>query len=327
MTQQLFENTHETLWRQLEVFLANPRNKDLPDDARASLPEHYRHVCHHLAIAKHRRYSPFLVDRLNAIVVGCHNLLYAGNARFRYQWLRFLVRDFPDACYQNRAYIRWATFLFCFPLFAMGLLCYFDAEMIYSVMPWDQVRNMESMYDPGNSVLGRERESSSDLMMFGFYIYNNIGIAFREFAGGILLGLFTILILIYNGVAIGAVAGHLTQLGYLETFYPFVIGHGAFELTGIVLSAAAGMRIGVSLISPGNLSRWASLRQASKSAVQVLLGAAVMLLIAAFIEAFWSSKAGLPIPVKLTVGVFCWVLVLGYLTLAGRRNGRGETWT
>ena len=74
-------------------------------------------------------------------------------------------------------------------------------------------------------------------MMFGYYIKNNIGISFRTFAGGMLFGLGSVFFLVYNGLAIGATAGHLTQAGFASTFYPFVAGHGSFELT-------AGMGVG-----------------------------------------------------------------------------------
>ncbi|GAB1259254.1 stage II sporulation protein M [Aurantivibrio plasticivorans] len=327
MRQQDFELQYTALWLDLEAWLSTSRwrwrkkkeQEPVSEEFIARVPEAYRLVCHHLALAKKRRYSPHLVDRLNRIVVGCHNRLYAGNPRFRYQWLRFFIIDFPRALHDNSLYVKWATILFLIPGIMLGVLCYFNPEMIYSVMSWDQVREMESMYDPSRRILGREREADTDLFMFGFYIYNNIGIAFREFAGGILLGVYTVFVLLFNGVILGAVTGHLTQLGYYETFYPFVIGHGSFELTAIVLAGAAGLKLGVSIISPGHFTRLGSLREASREAVKIVIGAGVMLLIAAFIEAFWSSKASTPVWVKLSVGAVLWALVLGYIKYMGRR--------
>ena len=70
-----------------------------------------------------------------------------------------------------------------------------------------------------------------------------------------LFGVGTIFYLLFNGVFLGAVAGHLTGLGYIETFWGFVSGHSSFELTAIMLSGAAGLRIGMALIAPGNRTR------------------------------------------------------------------------
>ncbi len=324
MKQQDFELAHQMVWQDLETLLACKKKRDRDPEVLQQLPVHYRQVCHHLALAKHRRYSTFLVDRLNLIVVECHNILYSQSARFRYQWLRFFIEDFPVALYRNRFFIRLSTALFCVPLFGMGILCYLDPELIYSIMDTSQVRGMESMYDPAARVLGREREADSDLYMFGFYIYNNIGIAFRSFALGIFFGIGSAFITVFNGIMIGAVGGHLSQLGYYSTFYPFVIGHGSFELTAIVLCGGAGLKIGSVLIAPGSQTRIAALKDASKDVIQIVFGAAAMLLIAAFLEAFWSSKASLPIPVKISVGVALWLMVLSYIGLVGRKKYHGS---
>jgi uncharacterized membrane protein SpoIIM required for sporulation len=178
------------------------------------------------------------------------------------------------------------------------------------------------MYDPEASKIGREREAETDIFMFGFYIKNNISVAFRCFAGGMLVGLGSLLVLFFNGMFMGGIAGHLTRLDYVDTFYPFVIGHGSFELTAIVFSGAAGLGLGYSILNPGQLSRLDSLRQAGRAVVPMLYGIVLMLVIAAFLEAFWSSSASLSIGVKYSVGAFLWVLVLLY-SFSGRRYESG----
>jgi len=177
------------------------------------------------------------------------------------------------------------------------------------------------MYDPGAERLGRERQADTDLAMFGFYIQNNIGIGFKAIASGLTLGIGTIIVLIYNGISIGTVAGHLTALEFTDPFYSFVIGHSSFELTAIALSGAAGLKLGFSLLAPGHLSRLDSLHQAAKEAVQYVYGIAFMLLIAAFVEAFWSSKTTLPLEVKYSVGTVLGFVVIGYFLLLGRERG------
>jgi uncharacterized membrane protein SpoIIM required for sporulation len=175
------------------------------------------------------------------------------------------------------------------------------------------------MYDPAAGKLGREREADTDIFMFGFYIKNNISVAFRCFAGGMLLGIGTLLVLFFNGMFIGTIAGHLTRLDYVDTFYPFVVGHGSFELTAIVFSGAAGLRLGYALINPGQFTRLDALRAAGRDVVPMIYGIVLMLIIAAFLEAFWSSSASLPVGVKYGVGALLWSLVLFY-SFSGRRH-------
>jgi uncharacterized membrane protein SpoIIM required for sporulation len=151
------------------------------------------------------------------------------------------------------------------------------------------------------------------------YIEHNISIAFQCFAAGIIAGVGSMFSLLFNGVQIGAVAGYLTERGLGRTFYSFVVTHGAFELTAIVLAGATGLRMGFALIAPGRLSRVQSLTQAVRGMTVIIYGFVIMLLIAAAIEAFWSSARWLPLPLKYSVAAVCWIAVLSYLTLQGRR--------
>jgi uncharacterized membrane protein SpoIIM required for sporulation len=180
------------------------------------------------------------------------------------------------------------------------------------------------MYDPNAEHLGRERQSDSDFMMFGFYIMHNISITFQLFASGLLFGLGSIFYVVSNGLFIGAATGHLLSIGYHTTFLPFVIGHGSFELTALVIAGAAGLMMGHVLLAPGALSRLAALRRVAPQAVQLVMGAALMDLAAAFIEAFWSSSSSLTLAVKYSVGGGLWAAVLGYLIFVGRGIDTGE---
>ena len=96
-----------------------------------------------------------------------------------------------------------------------------------------------------------------------------------------------------------------------------MISHGSFELTAIAVAGGAGLMLGNALIHPGQRTRMESLKVRGLEAVQIAAGAAVMLLIAAFIEAFWSPLA-VPAMLKYVVGSSLWLLVFCYLAFAGR---------
>jgi uncharacterized membrane protein SpoIIM required for sporulation len=162
------------------------------------------------------------------------------------------------------------------------------------------------------------READTSLVMFGFYIWNNVQLGFQTFAGGLLYGVGSLWFLASNGVVIGAVAGYLTEIGYTRTFWSFVAGHSSFELIAIVLSGAAGFRLGLALIAPGNLSRKAALVEAAKPAVRIMYGAAFLFFIAAFVEAFWSPITEVPFATKIAAGVAGWIVFFAYFALAGR---------
>ena len=96
----------------------------------------------------------------------------------------------------------------------------------------------------------------------------------------------------------------------------FVTAHGPFELTAIVLSAAAGMRLGFSLISTRGRSRLDSLKQNLKYVVPTLVAACLLFIGAALIEGF-ISPSDLPYAFKALVGGVCSALLLSYFVLLG----------
>jgi uncharacterized membrane protein SpoIIM required for sporulation len=329
MKQQQFAEKNQSYWlalrEVLEALEVSRRKRQQAPRQLAQLPQLYRRVCNHYAIARSRRYSPALIAQLKELVWQGHRALYRqGGARW-WRLLVFIAVGFPRALRDHARYFWIATALFLFPGLVVGVFCFNDPDLIYSIMSGEQVAEIESMYDPANRKVGRPagRSSETDFVMFGYYIYNNISVGFRTFASGVLAGAGTVLLLLFNGVFIGGVAGHLTQLGYRETFWPFVTGHGSFELTAIVICGAAGLVLAHGVIAPGQLSRFQALKARAAECVALVMGAALMLVVAAFIEAFWSSS-GAPNEVKYAVGVLLWLFVVVYLALAGRgRYGSG----
>jgi len=310
-----FEQRYRSEWDQFEASLTGASSTA----ADYNFPAHYRLICSHLSLAKHRRYSPELLGKLNDLATRGYFLIYGANYNKQQRWLRFIVVDFPSAVYHARLYVLIAALLFVLPGIVMGTASYLTDDIIYSIYPSSDVRSFEAMYDPSNDRFGRDRDSEDDWLMFGIYIYNNIGIAFRTYATGLLFGLGSVFFLMYNGLAIGGVAGHIARAGYGITFFPFVAGHSALELTAIVLSGAAGIQLGKSILIPGQRSRLSALKSAARTSVVIVYGAAIMLVFAAAVEAFWSSRSGLPPMLKYAVGGILWVLVLVYLS-SGRKR-------
>ena len=312
MKQAPFELAHAAEWREFEAFLDKKSAFD-----PAEMPARFRRLCQHLALAAERRYSADLVDRLNRLALRGHHALYANRRRESQQVLGFLLAGFPRLVRQEWRLVAAAATLFFGPLLALiGLLQQFPDFVHYLLAP-EQIANFHQMYDPSNRRVGM-READTSVMMFGFYIWNNVRIGFQTFAGGLLAGVGSAWFLGANGVIIGAVAGYLTQAGFGETFWSFVAGHSALELTAIVLSGAAGFRLGLAVIAPGNLTRKAALVAAAKPAVRLMYGAAMMFLGAAFVEAFWSPLTEIPADLKIGAGIAAWAVLLAYFVFAGR---------
>ena len=320
MTPLQFERLYEKEWEELELTLerhaAAPSARSISGARFTAL---YRRTCGHLAIARSRSYPAHLVDRLEHLTAQCHQLIYQ-QRELGLAWLkRMVTHDFPVAVRAHGGYVTVAALLFFAPALVLGPLVYSQPELILSLVSAETASEFDEMYSTSADSIGRLRTVDTDWMMFGHYIRNNIGVAFQCFAGGLFGGLGSIFFLAFNGAFGGAIAGYLTGRGLGSTFYSFVVTHAAFELTAIVLAGAAGLRIGHSLLAPGRQTRVQALIAASQQSVVLLYGLTGMLILAAAIEAFWSSASWLPVSVKYSVAALCWTAVLAYFTLQGRR--------
>ncbi|MCQ4313136.1 stage II sporulation protein M [Pseudomonas stutzeri] len=323
MKQSQFESRHQTEWQVFDETLdAFERGKKPSSTLIAEFPAAYRRLCQQLALAQTRGYSTHSIDNLQLLVQRGHQQLYRHRSPLTGRLLGFFLGGFGRLVRDEWRYVAVASLLFYASLLGMGALVLAYPELVYSLIDPEQVAQMEAMYDPDTSRLGRfgERESGDDWVMFGYYVMHNIGIAFQTFAGGLLFGVGSLFYLLFNGLMIGAVAGHLTGIGYHQPFWSFVVGHGAFELTAITFAGAAGLKLGAALVAPGRLTRTEALRLAAAKTVRLIIGATVLLLIAAFIEAYWSSMTYPSAPVKYAVGALLWLLVGLYFLLSGRNT-------
>ena len=324
MRQEHFIVRHQGEWLAFEQWMdaraAKPRRargdrswRGLADE---DLPAAYRRLCQQLGLARRRGYSPQLVARLQDLMQRGHAVMYRPALPRWRRAFEFFLADMPRLV-RAESGVMWASLaLFAIPLVASFIAVQLKPELIHTLMSSQRIADMEAMYDTASSKLGRD--AGSDLMMFGYYIFNNISIGLRTFASGLLAGLGPALALAVNGFMIGGVAAHLQSTGHGDPFWRFVVGHSAFELTAIVIAGGAGLRLGLDVLAPGRRRRVDALIDGGRRGARLCLGVFAMLLVAAFIEAFWSSIGWIPAMVKYSVGGALWALVLGWLWFGGR---------
>jgi uncharacterized membrane protein SpoIIM required for sporulation len=157
--------------------------------------------------------------------------------------------------------------------------------------------------------------------MWGFYINNNAGIGLQCFAWGLLVvpGL---LVTMFNAIFLGSAFGYMARPDVPEgrNFFHFVTAHGPFELTAVVLSAAAGMKLGFALVMTHGLSRVDSLRKSARETLPTAVAAVVLFGFAALIEGF-ISPSPLPYEIKAAIAVFSTGLLMFYFVFLGYPRG------
>ncbi len=302
-------------WRELDRLLGGGDSLHERDGATISRAAGlYRSLCTDLMRCRAARVTPDLAAHLDGLAGRAHAALY-GAQPLRWPGLYALfARDFPRALRDNGRIFAVACALFFLP-FAVGLAGALTSDDFSThVIPAGQLEAMARSYADG---FAGGRDASTDTGMAGFYVWNNVGIAFRCFATGILYGAGSLFFLIYNGLLTGTGVGYVMSAGHGGNIWTFMCGHAPFELTAIVIAGGAGLQMGYALVATRGLTRVTSLRRAAPAIARQILGAAAMLLIAALIEGFWSPSS-LPAEVKWTASAVFSVLVLLYLALAGR---------
>src|SRR5439155_20820616 len=142
-------------------------------------------------------------------------------------------------------------------------------------------------------------------------------VTFYAFAFGAMLGVGTLFYMAFNGANIASVIALTHKAGFARDLLTFMVGHGVIELSCIFIAGGAGLLIGSAMIMPGDLSRADALKTRGMEAVRLMLGVAILLVIAGIIEGF-ISPAPINPRIKFIIAGVTGMALYSYLLLGGR---------
>jgi len=320
-----FVREHGALWQELEAEtkyfrghmgrIRNRVSKNGPDKERVDhYMEIYRCTANHLAYARSFfGESTETAEYLNRIAGNAHAVIYAGRSRGIKRFFKFIATGFPKL-------FRSEIVLFIISALALilpGLVAYLyvkadvrnallfvDAKTLENLRP-------EGVYDDVVPVMNN---------INGFYIgENNIIVCLSAFAGGLTLGLFTLYMLINNGMLIGVLAAYFEMQGSAVFFWSLILPHGITEFFAIFLSGMAGFVLGRAIIRPGRISRKTALIKAGKTALKLIMMCILFLIFSAVVES-WFTPLALPYWVKYAFSGTVLVLLVLYLCVGIRKR-------
>jgi len=317
-----FINIKKAGWERLTAILDRSQLGGLAALSAEELSELgrlYRGATSDLAVARRDFASHRVADYLNSLVARAHGAVYGSRAAQRRGIIDFYARTFPRTFRATWAYTLAAFLMFLLPGLGSFYVAYRDPAAGAALMPGieDRIQDIREKREWWKELNDGNAAGASMIMT------NNIKVAILAFAGGTLLGVFTLYLLAQNGLMLGIVAGAAQALGFATNLWGFVAAHGVIELSVIFIAGGAGLQLGWSVIRPGLLTRRAALLVAARRAAQLLLGCIPLLVIAGTIEGFISPSA-LPLAVKLAVAFTSGVLLYSYLLLAGHGPKRAR---
>ena len=272
----------------------------------------YLRVSGHLAEARERYPDPQLVAYLTGVVGKAHGAIYGSRSKSAMDALRALGPTYRRAVRGIAPFVLTSAGLFlAISTFAV-LWIATSAEARAGVLPPAVAESIRSFGgEPADFGVGAGAVSTLILL-------NNIQVAFLGFAMGITLGIGTIIVLGYNALHLGVIAGGFIAAGKGAPFWALVLPHGLLELTAIFIACGAGLRMGWSLVAPGDLSRGRALAAAAREAVLVVAGVIPAFVVAGFIEGYISGSSALPAWAELGIGVVVWLGYCAFLLWPGQ---------
>lgn len=307
-------------WERLTKLLDSARNglSGLSADELQELGRLYRQATSDLALARRDFPRHPVRDYLNGLVARGHGEVYRSKSARGRQLLAYFTYDLPHTFRATWPYTLAAFLMFFLPALVSFVLTYQDPTLTTTFVPGaeDLLSDIQSGREWWQSINEEGRSASASLIMT-----NNIRVAFLAFAGGVLLGVFSLWVLAQNGMMLGVIAGAAQRYDFADNLWGFVAAHGTIELSVIFIAGGAGLQLGWAILRPGLLTRRAALVVAARRAANLLVGCTLLLVIAGLIEGFISPST-LPLAVKLAVSLGSGILMYGYLCLSGRELKR-----
>lgn len=301
----------EPNWQQLESLLQRVEKKGLKSLTAweiKQLSSLYRSVSADLARAKTNQVGKTLIHELQQLTSRSYSQIYQGSRHQEWNTIwEFYRWGFPSILQETWGYSAVAAGIFLLGALVAWWHAWSDPTFMSMVVPLDlivQVRDRHELWM--GSILGVEPVATTNIMT------NNIKVSFNAIAGGVTAGIFTVYILAFNGVHIGAIAALVGQNNLAYPFWAFVFPHGSLELPAIFLAGSAGLLLARALLLPGQYRRPDALKFYGFKAAQLVFGIVPMLVIAGIIEGFFSPNPVIPQIIKYLTGSVLFALLIIY---------------
>ncbi len=319
MATEQFIQARQADWQTLTHLLdqAQRSPRALSPQGVQQLGQLYRAAASDLAVAQRDFPDQRVTQYLNQLVARAHASIYRSEPLALGRLWRFVTTGFPRVYRELLPFTLASALFFIVPTIAAWAATAADPPSARWLLP-PEVQALIPLIEDGQlwtDIPINERPYASSGIM-----RNNIQVIFLAFSGGMLAGLATVYILIFNGLLLGGLSGLTAHYGLAGELWTFVIAHGVVELSVIIMAGGAGLRLGWAIIHPGDYRRREALALAANRAVRLIIGCVPLLVFAGLIEGFISPAENLAWQLHWAVGLGSGALLYAYLFLSGHER-------
>lgn len=312
-----FVQAHRPTWARLEQLVK--RRRKLTGAEVDELVDLYQRVSTHLSMVRTASNDAVLIGRLSSLVARARSVVTGAHAPLWREFARFWTVSFPVVAYRSW---RWwlATAVTFFIVAAVIAVWVAGSPEVRATIGTPS--EIEQLVNNDFAAYYSENPAGS----FALQVWvNNAWIAVQCIAFAILLGIPIPYILFQNAANLGMAAGMMFGAGKGDVFLGLITPHGLIELTAVFLAGAVGMRLGWSVVAPGNRPRSQVLAEQGRAVGAAAVGLVAVLLVAGLVEAV-VTPSPLPTFARVGIGIAVEVAFLAYIVHFGRKAARaGET--
>jgi len=291
-----FLATNQESWDRLSTLVGRASRQvgRLSADELGEMVTLYERTATQLSYARTTYRDPALTATLSTLVARAGAVVYGSRPRTLRALGQFFAVTFPAAVWYSRRFVAVSAALLLVPAFAVGLWVANSPRAVEATGP-KAVREAYVNQD------FEQYYRSAPASEFASHVFtNNVQVSIYAFAAGIAFCLPTAFILIYNGANVGVAAGLFASVGQQAKFFGLILPHGLLELTAVIIAGAAGLRLGWTLIDPGDRTRRDALADEGRRALAIVAGLVVVFLAAGTIEGFVTGSS---LPTWARVGI------------------------
>jgi len=303
MREALFIKQNSAKWKEYE---------DTPAGNPDILAERFIIISDDLAYAKTFYPKSKTTSYLNGLAAGFHQSIYRNKKEKANRFVYFWQYELPLVFKQYHRQILYSFLFFTISFFIGVLSAKYDNSFVRLIMGDDYV-NMTNENIAKGDPLGVYKSHDS-FIMFWLIAKNNITVMVQTFVLGITYSVGTIAGLFYNGVMVGSFQYYFISKGVGLASIGIWI-HGTLEISTIILSGAAGLILGNSILFPKTYTRFVSLKRGAKDGMKIALGIVPIIVTAAIFEGFVTRHTEMPLWLSFTILGSSFLFIIWYVVI------------